>query len=86
MGLPVVAVDVGDVAEMLADVAPSAVVPFPMGRSQREGRNELIRHLADQAAEVLADTRRANGREQNAWLDWPNIAERIVTVYRQVIG
>lgn len=85
MGLPVVTVDVGDVAEILRDVSPSAVVPFP-GPDEPDARARLVGRLADATAEVLADGRRADGREQVAWLDSLEVARRIEDVYREVLA
>jgi hypothetical protein len=82
MGLPVVTVDVGDVAEVLDGVTPSAVVPFP----STEDKGALVTALADAAAEVLAKGVRADGREQSSWLDSRLVAERVTDVYRQVLG
>jgi teichuronic acid biosynthesis glycosyltransferase TuaC len=86
MGLPVVSVDVGDVSEILAEVMPSAVVAFPQPWGTRTARAELVASLADQAAQVLADGSRSNGRERNSWLDLPRIAARVVSLYREVVG
>jgi glycosyltransferase involved in cell wall biosynthesis len=86
IGMPVVTVDVGDVAEVLDGVTPSAVVPFPPGDDQPEGRAALVEALADRTAEVLAAGTRSNGRERTAWLDSPMIARRVVDVYRQVLA
>jgi glycosyltransferase involved in cell wall biosynthesis len=83
MGLPVVTTDVGDVKEILAEVTPSAVVDFPSPWGTPEARQGLVSALADRVAEILG---RSNGRERNAWLDSPRIAERIVEVYRSAMG
>jgi glycosyltransferase involved in cell wall biosynthesis len=80
MGLPVVSVDVGDVAEVLAGVTPSAVVAFP------ESRAGLVDALATRLAEVLATGGRSNGRDRVAWLDSVRVAERVVEVYRTVLA
>jgi glycosyltransferase involved in cell wall biosynthesis len=85
VGLPVVSVDVGDVGIVLAEVTPSAVVRFPLGRSPGEARDMLVRALADRAAEVLLRGGRADGRERSSWLDSRNVADRVVEVYRRVI-
>jgi len=84
MGLPVVSVDVGDVAEMLADVSPSSVVAFPTEKSG-DRRVELVKRLATAAEAVLAEGRRSNGRESRQWLDSARIAQRVVDVYTAVI-
>jgi glycosyltransferase involved in cell wall biosynthesis len=86
VGLPVVTVDVGDVAEVLAGVDPSAVVAFPAGAETPETRADLVAALADRAVDVLAAGRRSNGRERTEWLDTRSVAERIVGVYRQVVA
>jgi glycosyltransferase involved in cell wall biosynthesis len=83
MGLPVVSVDVGDVAEMLSGVQPSVVVPLAGDRGTHRPDNGLVGHLATGVATVLLDGRRANGREQRLWLDHLAIAERIVQVLRR---
>jgi glycosyltransferase involved in cell wall biosynthesis len=86
MGLPVVSVDVGDVAEVLDGVAPSAVVPFPEPWGGSAARAALIDGLADRAAEVLSSRARSNGRERNASIGLPQLAERLVAVYRRVLA
>ncbi|MEV0155089.1 glycosyltransferase [Micromonospora sp. NPDC050686] len=86
MGLPVVSVDVGDVAEVLDGVRPGAIVGFPDGPIEGANRDRLVRDLADRTAEVLRAGRRADGREKNAWLDERLVAERIATVYRRVLA
>ena len=85
MGLPVVTVDVGDVASVLKDVTPSAVVPFPPAEAP-DARQRLVTALADAAAGVLAERRRSNGREQVAWLDSAEVARRIEGIYREVLA
>lgn len=84
MGLPVVSVDVGDVADVLAGVEPSAVVGFPDGPEAAANRRDIVERLADAVEGVLAARRRANGRELRAWLAADRIAERIVEIYRSV--
>lgn len=76
MGLPVVTVDVGDVAEVLDKVEPSTVVPFG---------EHLVAQLADATALVLSSGARSNGRDRNDWLDSSVVAGRIVDVYRSVL-
>jgi teichuronic acid biosynthesis glycosyltransferase TuaC len=76
IGLPVVSTDVGDVADVLKNVTPSAVVEFD---------DNVVQRLADKAYEVLADGRRANGREANAGLDWAVIAHQVIAHYRRVL-
>jgi teichuronic acid biosynthesis glycosyltransferase TuaC len=85
MGLPVVAVDVGDVAELLAGVEPSAVVAFPAEADATRARAELVERLALEAASVLSDGRRANGRQRCAWLALDATAARVEAVYRTVL-
>jgi glycosyltransferase involved in cell wall biosynthesis len=80
MGLPVVSVDVGDVAETLAEVTPSAVVEFPGDRTA------LVARLADATVAVLAAGSRSDGRTRNAWLDSDQVAARIEAVYRKVLS
>jgi teichuronic acid biosynthesis glycosyltransferase TuaC len=77
VGLPVVSVDVGDVAEILDGVRPSAVVPFTP---------DLVAQLADRTAQVLAAGARSTGRERLAWLDSAAVAQRVVEVYHRVVG
>jgi len=76
IGLPVVSTDVGDVADVLRNVTPSAVVEFD---------DNVVQRLVDKAYEVLADGRRANGREANAGLDWAVIAHQVIAHYRRVL-
>ncbi|SCL29054.1 Glycosyltransferase involved in cell wall bisynthesis [Micromonospora nigra] len=85
MGLPVVSVDVGDVAEVLDGVRPGAVVRFPDGPSHGEARTRLVRDLAGRVADVLAAGTRADGRDRNAWLDESRVARRITEIYRTVL-
>jgi glycosyltransferase involved in cell wall biosynthesis len=80
VGLPVVTVAVGDVAEVLAGVTPSAVLPFPPGRA------ELVDALAGRLAEVLDAGGRSDGRERVAWLESGQVAERVVAVYRRAVA
>jgi teichuronic acid biosynthesis glycosyltransferase TuaC len=85
MGLPVVTVDVGDVAELLEGVEPSRIIPFPL-RSEREpGRQMLVDQLSQCAEEVLAYGQRSNGRQRAAALDLRTEAARILELYRRVI-
>ena len=71
--LPVVSVDVGDVAERLAGVTPSRVVD----RSEHAISRALI--------EVGALRRRCNGVAAIQDLSAERIAERILAVYRQAL-
>jgi glycosyltransferase involved in cell wall biosynthesis len=86
IGLPVVTTDVGDVAEVLGGVRPSAVVEFPEPWGSAAARDTLVEALAERAFEVLADGRRSNGREVNAWLDWTAIARQVIAHYRRVLA
>jgi teichuronic acid biosynthesis glycosyltransferase TuaC len=86
VGLPVVSVDVGDTAEILGPVTPSEVVAFPEPWGTPEARETLVAALADATAEVLGTGARSDGRERNAWLDSPRIAERVAAIYREVAG
>lgn len=86
MGLPVVSVNVGDAAKQLSGVTPSEVVDFPQSWGSGESRSKLIGLLADRTADVLAAGTRSNGRQRNAWMDSRLVAQRVVEVYRQVLG
>ncbi|MEV6372428.1 glycosyltransferase [Micromonospora musae] len=86
MGLPVVTVDVGDVADILADVRPGAVVRFPADPLVGPARTQLVADLADQVWAVLAGGVRADGREKSSWLDERLVAGRIAEIYRAVLG
>jgi hypothetical protein len=78
-------VNVGDAAEVLAGVTPSAVVDFPEPWGTDAARAELISALADQTAQILAEGVRSNGRERNARLDSRLVAEQVVQIYRQIL-
>ena len=41
--------------------------------------------MTERVVEVLADGRRSNGREVNAWLDWAAIARQVISHYRRVL-
>src|SRR5262249_57549685 len=86
IGLPVVTTDVGDVAEVLDGVTPSAVVEFPEPWGSAAARGELVDALAERAFDVLADGRRSNGREVTAWLDWNAIARQVIGHYRRALA
>lgn len=74
VGLPVVAAPVGDCADRLRQVSPSAVVP------------RTVEAFTDAAAAVLAAGRRSNGREViERTLSLPMVAERVMAVYRKAI-
>jgi glycosyltransferase involved in cell wall biosynthesis len=85
IGLPVVTTDVGDVAEVLNGVTPSAVVGYPEPWGTPAARAELVAGLTDEVAQVLAAGGRSNGRERNAWLAWDKIGEAMINMYRDVI-
>jgi glycosyltransferase involved in cell wall biosynthesis len=86
IGLPVVTTDVGDVAEVLDGVTPSAVVAFPEPWGTPEARATLVAGLADQVAAVLDENRLSNGRERNARLSWDQIGRDVIDVYRRVLA
>jgi glycosyltransferase involved in cell wall biosynthesis len=86
MGLPVVSVDVGDVAEVLASVTPSTVVEFPSPWGTPAAHAELVSRLADEVAAILVKRERSNGRERGTHLDGRVAAERVVEVYRRAVG
>lgn len=86
MGLPVVSTEVGDVALVLDQVAPAAVVPFPPGWPQAPADGQLIAALAERADRVLRERTRANGREHASWLDGACVAQRVVEVYQRVVS
>jgi teichuronic acid biosynthesis glycosyltransferase TuaC len=74
--LPVVAVPVGDVAQLLADVTPSAVLPRrpePLGAA---------------LAEILRDRPRSDGRQaiQRLGLDLASVGRRVLGVYERMLG
>jgi glycosyltransferase involved in cell wall biosynthesis len=72
VGLPVVAAPVGDCAERLRDVSPSWVV------------ERSVEAFANAAAAVLADARRANGREGIArTLSLEAVAKQVLAVYER---
>jgi len=72
--LPVVATDVGDVAEQLDGVTPSRICPADVDA------------IASAICELAAARRRSNGRETAGDLDEARIAERIAELYRAVSG
>lgn len=72
--LPVVSVDVGDVAERLAGVEPSAIVvrdPTALGEA-----------LVD----VLSANNPSNGRELIRELSEENIARKVISIYQLAAG
>jgi teichuronic acid biosynthesis glycosyltransferase TuaC len=72
--LPVVSVDVGDVAERLRGVSPSFIV---------ERDPKLI---ARALIEVLSAKKRSNGREYVAELSETRIAQRIRSIYDSIVS
>ncbi len=85
IGLPVVTSDVGDVAEVLAGVNPSAVVPFPEPWGTPEARAQFVTDMTDRVAETLDASCRSNGREHNAWLSWDRIGRTVIDMYHDVL-
>jgi glycosyltransferase involved in cell wall biosynthesis len=85
MGLPVVSTDVGDVAQLLAGITPSAVVAFPPSWPSQRAVDEVVRGLAEHADRILRSGVRSDGRERSAWLDSTEVARRLVEIYRRVL-
>ena len=83
MGLPVVSVDVGDVASVLAGVSPSYVVSFPEPWGDAQSRRRLVESLTERVADVLAKRQRSNGPTRARDFDNRSIAARVVDVYRR---
>jgi glycosyltransferase involved in cell wall biosynthesis len=74
LGLPVVAAPVGDCADLLRHVTPSAVVP------------RTVESFADAAAAALAVGARSNGREViERTLTVEAVAQRVLAVYREAV-
>lgn len=71
--LPVISTRVGDVAERLAGVQPSAVV-------ERD-----VAAIAEAMVQILQHRKRSNGREHVCSLSLDNIAQRIVAVYQTAL-
>jgi len=71
--LPVVATDVGDVAERLKDVSPSRVV------------NRDATEFGTALAAVLLERRRSNGRERIAIYSEPQVANLVRSVYAEAL-
>lgn len=69
---PVVSTDVGDVADRLADISPSAV-----GRTENE--------LVDGLVEVLLSNGRSNGRDAVREISVERTSDRLYEVYRNVL-
>jgi glycosyltransferase involved in cell wall biosynthesis len=72
--LPIVSTPVGDVAERLAGVVPSAIV------------NRTPIEIGEALVTILLDGRRSNGRVHVAHLSLDRIAERILEVYHSALG
>lgn len=72
--LPIVSTPVGDVPERLVGVHPSAVVTREAGV------------IGDALVKILLERKRSNGREHVASLSLDNIAQRILRIYRSVLG
>jgi glycosyltransferase involved in cell wall biosynthesis len=74
LGLPVVAAPVGDCADLLRHVSPSAVVP------------RTVEAFTDAAAAMLAAGARSNGRQMiERTLTVEAVAQRVLAVYREAI-
>ena len=84
-GCPIVSVDVGDVAERVADVDGCYVVP---SEELREKREELIEELAKALKKAVAFEGRTKGRERiiEAGLTNELVAAQIVKIYEKVLG
>lgn len=74
VGLPVVSVDVGDVAERLRGVVPCRIVA-------REPRA-----LAVAAAEIVRSRARSNGRAHIAELAADTVRDQVIAVYHRVLA
>ena len=72
--LPIVSVPVGDVAERLAGVYPSALV----------SRDPEM--LGEALSNVILERKRSNGREKVENLSLEKVALRVLDVYRFVLG
>jgi len=70
--LPIVSVPVGDVAERLAGVANTRVVP----------RDPVA--IGEALAEMVREPRRTNGRARVAELSTARVAERLLALYREI--
>ena len=71
--LPIVSTDVGDVAERLRGVSPSAVCDDDEA-------------LVDELAAVLASDARSNGREAVADLSAQHATDRLLSIYESVVS
>lgn len=72
--LPVVAVDVGDVRQVIGGTGGCHVV------------ERTPAAFADALASVLAEPRRTDGRAHVQHLAWPAVTERLIAVYRRTIA
>ena len=72
--LPIVSVDVGDVSERLDGVRPSRIVP----------RDPHA--IGSAAAEIVLSEQRSNGRDVVKDISATAVRDRIVEVYRRVLG
>jgi glycosyltransferase involved in cell wall biosynthesis len=72
--LPVVSTPVGDVPERLVGVDPSAIVPFD--------HSEIGKAIA----KILTLRSRSNGRGHVLDISNQRVAERIVSIYRSILG
>ena len=74
--------DVGDVAEILDGVEPSAVVAFaPPGATSR---NHLVKALTEQTIRITATRQRSNGRDRVSHLSCAQIARRTLEIYLDI--
>ncbi len=71
--LPVITTDVGDVRERLVGVHPSAVVDSDASA------------IADALVAILVKRERSNGREKIGSLGLPQVADRVLDVYREAL-
>lgn len=85
VGLPVVSVDVGDVAEMVKDVSPGGVVPWPTSDGS-DGYERWISEISDEVVSVLRSNRRSDGRRRRSDIDQESITDRLLRLYRSVVG
>ena len=72
--LPIVSVPVGDIAERLDGVRPSCIVP-----------RDPVR-IGDAVCAILASGRRSNGDTVLTEIALPEVARRLIAVYRQAVG
>jgi glycosyltransferase involved in cell wall biosynthesis len=84
VGLPVVSVDVGDASDMLRDISPGAVVPWP-DASARDSAFVLAESLAAEVRRVLDAGARSDAREKRSFLRLEAIARRLADIYRDVL-